>query len=111
MEGTHCFQSGCDAAAENLTLPAVEYTHSEGCSVTGGFVYRGVAIPELTGHYFYADWCGAWVRSFLFLDGEVTEHQTRFEDVGQVNSFGVDSDGELYLLTYEGAVLKLVPIR
>jgi glucose/arabinose dehydrogenase len=111
MEGTHCFQSGCDAVTEHLTLPVVEYTHSEGCSVTGGFVYRGVAIPELAGHYFYSDWCGEWIRSFLFLDGEPTEHQTRFEDVGQVNSFGLDSAGELYLLTYEGAVLKLVPVR
>lgn len=111
MEGNHCFQRGCDAVAENLTLPVVEYTHSEGCSVTGGFVYRGAAIPELTGHYFYSDWCGEWVRSFLFLNGEVTDHQTRFEGVGQVNSFGLDSDGELYILTYEGAVQKLVSIR
>jgi hypothetical protein len=111
MEGTSCFQRGCDAVVEGLTLPVVEYTHAEGCSVTGGFVYRGAAIPELDGHYFYGDWCGEWIRSFRYENGEVVDHQTRFEDAGQVNSFGMDSDGELYVLTYEGAVKKIVPVR
>jgi glucose/arabinose dehydrogenase len=111
MEGTSCFQRGCDAVAEGLTLPVVEYTHAEGCSVTGGYVYRGAAIPELDGHYFYGDWCGEWIRSFRYEAGEVIDHQTRFEDAGQINSFGLDSAGELYVLTYEGAVKKIVPVR
>jgi hypothetical protein len=111
MEGTSCFQSGCDPVAEGLTLPVIEYTHAEGCSVTGGFVYHGTAIPELDGHYFYGDWCGEWIRSFVYQDGEVVDHQTRFEEAGQINSFGLDSEGELYVLTYEGAVKKIVPVR
>ncbi|MGH8958702.1 MAG: PQQ-dependent sugar dehydrogenase [Acidimicrobiia bacterium] len=111
MEGTHCFQPGCDPVTENLTLPVLEYTHDEGCSITGGFVYRGTAIPEITGHYFYADWCGEWVRSFRYADGQVLDHEVRFEEAGQINSFGVDSIGELYVLTYEGAVKKIVPLR
>ena len=111
MEGTSCFQSGCDADAEGLTLPVVEYTHAEGCAVTGGFVYRGRAIPELDGAYFYGDWCGEWVRSFRYEAGEVLDHQTRFENAGQINSFGVDADGELYVLTYEGLVQKIIPVR
>ena len=111
MEGTHCFQSGCDPVAENLTLPVHEYTHAEGCSITGGPVYRGSLIPELDGHYLYADWCGGWVRSFRFDQGELLEHQTRFEEAGQVNSFGLDSAGEVYLLTYEGEVKKIVAVR
>jgi hypothetical protein len=111
MEGSQCFQRGCDPVAENLTLPVLEYTHDEGCSITGGHVYRGHAIPEIDGHYFYGDWCGQWVRSFLYTNGEPTEQQTWFEAAGQINSFGVDSEGELYLLTYEGAVKKIVPIR
>ena len=111
MEGTHCFQPGCDPVAEDLTLPVLEYSHDEGCSITGGFVYRGEAIPELAGHYFYADWCGEWIRSFRYEDGEVLDHQLRFEDAGQINSFGVDSGGELYILTYEGEVKKIVPLR
>ena len=111
MEGTSCFQRGCDAVAEELTLPVVEYTHAEGCSVTGGFVYHGPAIPELDGHYFYGDWCGEWIRSFKYEAGEVVDHQTRFEEAGQINSFGLDSEGELYVLTYEGEVKKIVPVR
>ena len=111
MEGTHCFQPGCDPVAEDLTLPVLEYSHDEGCSITGGFVYRGEAIPELAGHYFYADWCGEWIRSFRYEGGEVLDHQLRFEDAGQINSFGVDSGGELYILTYEGEVKKIVPLR
>ena len=111
MEGTSCFQRGCDPVEEGLTLPVVEYTHAEGCAVTGGFVYRGAAIPELDGHYFYGDWCGEWVRSFRFDGKEALDHQTRFEDAGQINSFGVDSEGELYVLTYEGDVKKIVPVR
>ena len=111
MEGTQCFQSGCDPVAESLTLPIVEYTHAEGCSVTGGFVYQGLAIPELNGHYFYGDWCGEWVRSFRFEGGELLDHQTRFEEVGQINSFGVDHAGELYLMTYEGEIKQVVGRR
>ena len=57
------------------------------------------------------DWCGEWIRSFRYEGGEVLDHQTRFEEVGQINSFGVDSEGELYVMTYEGAVKKIVPVR
>ena len=66
MEGNHCYQpsSGCNRTG--LTLPVFEYGHGEGCSVTGGYVYRGTAIPELNGHYFYGDFCSGWVRSFRY---------------------------------------------
>jgi glucose/arabinose dehydrogenase len=111
MEGNHCFQSGCDAGAEGLTLPVLEYSHDEGCSVTGGFPYRGEAIPELSGHYFFSDWCGEWVRSFRYREGAVTDLHEWFTDVGQVDSFGLDSRGELYVLTYEGKIYQIVPER
>jgi glucose/arabinose dehydrogenase len=111
MEGSVCFQSGCDAEAEGLTLPVHVYGHDEGCSVTGGRVYRGEAIPELVGTYFYSDWCGGWVRSFRWDGAEAVEHTEWLTGVGQVNSFGVDSRGELYVLTWEGAVGRIVPIR
>ena len=68
MEGQVCFDSdSCDQ--DGLFTPVVAYSHDEGCSVTGGYVYRGSAIPELDGHYFYADWCGGWIRSFRYDDG------------------------------------------
>ena len=69
MEGDECFEpaSGCDRTG--LELPAVRYSHDDGCSVTGGYVYRGSAIPSLQGTYFYSDFCGGWVRSFRFANG------------------------------------------
>ena len=111
MEASSCFQSGCDAAEEGLTLPVHEYTHDEGCSVTGGRVYRGPAMPELVGTYFYSDWCGAWLRSFRWNGEAATDHTEWLTDIGQVNSFGVDAAGELYILTWEGTVGRIVPIR
>lgn len=113
MEGTHCFLNGCDPSL--YTAPAIEYSHADGnCSVTGGLVYRGEAIPEFNGHYFYADWCGGWVRSFKFVDGKATEENDwsdQLGKVGQVTSFGVDADGELLVTTWEGAIYRIVPVR
>ena len=111
MEGTHCFQRGCDPVEENLTLPVHEYSHDDGCSVTGGHVYRGSAIPELVGTYFYSDWCGEWLRSFVWDGTAAVDHKEWLTDIGQVNSFGVDSHGELYVLTWEGLVGRIVAVR
>jgi glucose/arabinose dehydrogenase len=113
VEGTRCFHvQDCDLA--NYTSPAITYTHEEGCSVTGGYVYRGSAIPELTGTYFYSDWCSQWIRSFKFVGGAVTEEQDWSEQLGQlgqVNTFGIDSTNELYLGTHEGIVARLIADR
>ena len=111
MEASTCFQRGCDPDAENLVLPVHEYSHEEGCSVTGGRVYRGSAIPELAGTYFYSDWCGGWLRSFRWDGTSATDHTEWLTDIGQVNSFGMDSAGELYVLTWEGEVGRIVPVR
>lgn len=108
MEGSSCFPSGsCNQSG--LILPAVEYAHSPECSVTGGFVYRGAAIPALRGRYFYADYCAGWVRSVLYQNGTVTEETEWFDSLGRVLSFGRDAAGELYVLTADGRVRKLVP--
>ncbi len=112
-EGAHCFSpSECDMTG--LVLPVLEYNHDEGCSITGGYVYRGEAIPELDGHYFYADWCGLWVRSFRYENGTVTEEQDWSDDLteaGQVNTFGLDGAGEMYIANFEGTVMRIVPVR
>lgn len=113
MEGTRCFhKQDCDPA--DYTSPALTYSHEEGCSITGGYVYRGPAIPELDGIYFYSDWCSEWIRSFRYQAGQVTEERDwtpELGTIGQVNSFGLGGDGELYLVTYEGVVAKLVADR
>jgi glucose/arabinose dehydrogenase len=113
VEGTRCFHvQDCDLA--NYTAPAITYTHEEGCSVTGGYVYRGAAIPELNGTYFYSDWCSQWIRSFKFVGGAASEPQDWSEQLGQlgqINTFGTDSAGELYVGTHEGIVARLVADR
>ena len=112
LEGLECFKAdSCDSTG--MVTPVVVYDHGEGCSVIGGYVYRGHAIPELAGHYFYGDWCGRWVRSFRH-DGVASDQQdwtADFGDIGGVLGFGKDADGELYVLTQDGFVLKIVPVR
>jgi glucose/arabinose dehydrogenase len=108
MEGTHCFSSDpCDAAG--LVMPVVEYSHSDGCSVTGGYVYRGTAIPEIQGHYFYSDYCSGFLRSFRYSGGSLSDE--RIWDVGSLGnvlSFGEDAAGELYVLSANGNVYRIV---
>jgi glucose/arabinose dehydrogenase len=110
MEGTNCFRSS-SCSSDGLVLPVVEYPHGEGCSVTGGYVYRGTAIPELVGHYFYGDYCSGWVRSFLVADdgsvGEEREWLPRGTLAG-LTSFGVDATGELYAMTTNGTIWRIV---
>jgi hypothetical protein len=115
-EGLHCFapSSGCDSTG--LTLPVIEVEHGDAgtCSITGGLVYRGSAIPEIEGHYFYSDYCGGYLRSFRFEGGEAVDQTDWTEQVGatpdRVLSFGVDRDGEMYVLT-TSSVLKVVAAR
>ena len=109
-EGTHCFNPSEGCNKSGLTLPVLEYTHAEGCSVTGGHVYRGSAIPEITGIYFYSDFCGGWIRSFKFVDGDPTDQREWSElDTGErVTSFGEDAVGEIYVTTSAGRVYKIV---
>ncbi|HEY6105191.1 MAG TPA: hypothetical protein VIV59_04365, partial [Anaeromyxobacteraceae bacterium] len=94
-----------------LALPVLEYDHAQGCSVTGGYVYRGVVMPDLaaTGIYFYADYCGGWVRSFQIAGGVAVNPQPRFSGLGLVTSFGEDGCGELYVLASGGTVWRLAP--
>jgi hypothetical protein len=114
MEGTRCFHlQECDPA--DYTAPAITYSHEEGFSITGGYVYRGEEIPELAGTYFYSDWVNKWIRGFKFVNGQVTEEKDWTEDlggeVGSITSFGLDGHGELYLTTYEGGVYKFTAVR
>jgi glucose/arabinose dehydrogenase len=109
MEGSACFEPASGCGRDGLVLPAVEYGHDDGCSVTGGYVYRGAAIPALGGTYFYSDYCGGWVRSFRFVDGAVTEeHEWPSLAASSVSSFGQGADGELYILTAGGTVYRIV---
>ncbi len=111
FEGTRCFDgaAACTAAI-GLTAPLLEYSHDEGCSVTGGYTYRGSAIPSLQGTYFYADYCRGWVRSFRYANGQATQQRewATLTPGGTISSFGEDSAGELYLCS-GSAVYRIVP--
>jgi len=109
MEGTQCYNpsSGCNQAG--LTLPVLDYDHSQGCSITGGFVYRGAAIPEIRGVYFYSDYCSGFLRSFRLSGGAAADQRDwAFTNIGNVTSFGVDAAGELYMLSSSGRVYHVV---
>jgi hypothetical protein len=114
MEGTHCYSpaTGCDTAGK--ALPIVEYSHAEGVSISGGFVYRGVAMPDLaaTGTYFYADFGSGFVRTLRVEGGVAVGQQdvsAAFPGAGNVSSFGEDGCGELYVVSYGGEIRKVVP--
>jgi glucose/arabinose dehydrogenase len=110
MEGAHCYgASACDTTG--LALPVLEYDHGQGCSITGGYVYRGAAIPALQGHYFYGDYCNGWVRSFRVQDGQAVDKAQwpTLAPGGPVLSFGEDQAGELYVLSANGTVFRIVP--
>lgn len=105
-EGSHCFLgSGCDTTG--LIDPVAEYNHSNGCSVTGGYVYRGKAVPALTGRYLYADYCSGKVWT---LDAAQPERgATLLMESGlNISSFAEGLDGEIYLLDLErGGIYRL----
>ena len=108
VEGNHCYPSGtCNTSS--FQMPVLEYSHSEGCSITGGFVYRGKAIPGLVGTYFYSDYCTAFLRSIRW-NGSVSDSQTwNVGALGNVASFGEDADGEVYILSANGTAYRLSP--
>jgi glucose/arabinose dehydrogenase len=111
MEGNECYPPGSVCVQGGMVMPVFTYTHKEGCSITGGLVYRGKALPKLAGRYFFADYCSGALRSFRYADGTAADVVDTSDDLGSLGpgtSFGVDAEGELYLLTDDGSVLKMV---
>jgi glucose/arabinose dehydrogenase len=108
MEGPECQRDDCDQTG--FTQPTIAYSHDEGCTIIGGYVYRGEALPSLQGQYLFADFCRGWVRSFA-ADDESPEavDQPALSPGESITSFGEDNDGELYILTVSGSVFKIVP--
>lgn len=112
MEGAACYEAlFCDTSG--FVMPILTYGHDTGrCSITGGFVYRGSALPELAGQYFFSDYCDGHIRSLTYADGKATAETDWTDQLGaqgQVTSFGTDSAGELYVMTIDGNLSKLVP--
>ena len=106
LEGTSCFNPpiGCDPAG--TVAPVVQYGHNIGCAVTGGVVYRGQAIPALVGHYLFSDVCNGQLWALPLDGGAIVEIATIPR---LATSFGTDADGEVYIVTVGGAVLRISP--
>jgi glucose/arabinose dehydrogenase len=103
MEGSHNYEG---EAQPGLILPAAEYSHAQGCSVTGGYVYRG-AMPEWQGIYLYGDYCTGFLWG-LIPSGDGWQSQVLFETRVQISTFGEDESGEVHLADYGGTIYRLV---
>ena len=130
MEGFHCYPSGEDCEKDNLTFPIFEYPNNanyiktligweqndaKGCSVTGGYVYRGSSIPELNGKYIFGDYCTGKIWSLQVSQGQAVNY-TQWNISGITNdfylsSFGEDGNGELYLLNHTGDIYKIIGVE
>jgi glucose/arabinose dehydrogenase len=109
MEGKHCFrEQGCDQSG--LTLPVAEYDHSQGCSITGGYVYRGLEFPTLAGIYFFGDYCSGRVWGLARDAGGAWQMAELASTGQQITAFAEDESGALYTLDADsGTLFKLVP--
>jgi glucose/arabinose dehydrogenase len=105
LEGTHPFFG--DELPSGV-VPTYEYSHAEGgCTVIGGYVYRGEAIPELSGAYLFGDLCIGEIEALLVRGGRVTGHRSLGPVVENLSSFGEDADGELYAMSLSGGVYRI----
>jgi glucose/arabinose dehydrogenase len=99
MEGTHCYQPSVFCQTDKFISPIAEYAHEKGrCSITGGYIYRGQALPKLAGTYIYGDFCSGE----LFSDPQVLLKTALY-----ISSFGTDETEELYVLDHKGGIYRL----
>lgn len=108
MEGALCFAPSVDCDQAGLQLPLAEYDHSEGCSVTGGYVYRGNQIPSFRGAYIYADFCSGRIWALRYEGNSVTRHNLLTDSDLAITSFGEDLAGNLYILSRDAGIYHLV---
>ena len=109
MEGRHCFSPATDCNTNGLELPVAEYDRAEGCSITGGYVYRGGEIPWLVGTYVYADFCSGKIWGLRYDGGSVTEQALLLDSELSITSFGHDLEGTLYVLSRDEGIYRILP--
>jgi glucose/arabinose dehydrogenase len=107
-EGNHRYaQDQQPSGPGKLVFPVAEYPHSQGCSVTGGYVYRGRAVPAMTGRYVYGDYCSGRIWSLAVAGGRATGLRQEGVRVAELSSWGEDAAGEVYATSLRGTVFKL----
>ena len=104
MEGSICRlpPGGCDG----FTAPVLEYDHTQGCSITGGYRYRGLRFPSLAGVYLYGDYCSGRIWGARESGGSWTTSQLLDTNL-PISTFGEDEDGTLYVATTDGRVQRI----
>ena len=108
MEGLSCFPRGKQCDSSGILSPVIEYGRADGCSVTGGYVYRGKRLPSLFGAYIYGDFCTGNIWAFRYDGTSVTEHLKLVDSNLRISSFAEDRDGEIYIVSYTKGIYRLV---
>ena len=107
LEGLHPFED-IPPQGIKFTYPIWEYDHSQGCSVTGGYVYRG-SLPQWQGIYLYGDYCTGYIWGLLQDKDGLWQNTQLFQTGMNISAFGENSDGDIYLVNYQGSIYKLTP--
>ena len=105
-EGTHPYEFDAACSERDLTDPIAQYSHDVGRSVTGGFVYRGRAYPDLQGRYFYADYVGGKIWSLYRIEGGWSTPELELDTAFNISAFGEDEAGELYVCDWAGGTVR-----
>jgi len=109
LEGFHTFKNDNETNINTLTMPVMEYNHSEGCSVIGGYVYRGDQYKELDGTYFFGDFCTGTIWGLRNRNGE-WEFADFLKTEHMISSFGIDQSGNIYIVDFKsGDIYEIVP--
>jgi hypothetical protein len=109
LEGTHCYnRNECDQTGLELPIAIAEYPRAKGCSITGGYVYRGNEHPVLQGVYIFADFCTGVVWATIPNPDSSWNTAEMFDADAMVSSFGEDENGELYATDlYAGIIYRV----
>jgi glucose/arabinose dehydrogenase len=107
MEATHEFEGGSNP--DGAVLPIFEYDHEQGCSITGGVVYRGSGVPGLAGAYLFTDYCNGTIRAVRAQNGALSEEKVFDAEGSNLVAFGEDNAGEAYVLSLDGPIYRIDP--
>lgn len=110
LEGAHCFRPIPRCDPSDTRLPVIEYGSNQGCSVIGGYVYRGTKISSLAGAYLYGDFCSGEIHGLRVDGGTVIEHRLLVDSGLMITSFGEDLEGEIYVLSQDGGIYRFTTI-
>jgi len=110
MEADRCFNPE-NCKKDGLVLPIHQYGRNEGGSITGGYIYRGKRLPELVGHYIYADYVTGriWALKINDQTGKAEGNQLLLQTELAISSFGEEPDGEILVVNHSGSILRLAP--